>query len=235
MRTVQLGHPRMKTEPTLERRTFLTATAATVVASVAGCGDDEGASVRPGSPDAGGGSDATRSLDAGSSDAASSDAGQPASEAGTSALESSSTTSSTASRSSSADGASNSETHPSTGATSTFGDTSSAATSTDVPESDACFEGGGTEGGIEDAGPGVLCSTNTDNGNHCHALVVPQIDVESGISQATYLLEDGGTGHTHTVTLTAYDFFYLQAGVATKVESTEQAGHTHTCLITCSV
>jgi uncharacterized RmlC-like cupin family protein len=80
----------------------------------------------------------------------------------------------------------------------------------------------------------VLCATNTDNGSHCHALVIPQGDVDSGFAEATYTLEDGGTGHSHTVTVTAYDFFYLDAGIPHTIVSTEEAGHSHPCLITCA-
>lgn len=121
--------------------------------------------------------------------------------------------------------------------TSLSSETSSGADSTtvEVPADDACFESGGTDGGMgQDAGGGGLCSTNTDNGDHCHPLAVPQSDIDAGFAEATYNLEDGGTGHTHTVTITAYDTFYLQAGIARELESTTDAGHSHLCVITCS-
>lgn len=86
----------------------------------------------------------------------------------------------------------------------------------------------------QDAGGGVLCSTNTDNGDHCHPFVLPQSDIDEGFAEATYNLEDGGTGHTHTVTLSTYDVLYLQAGIPKEVVSSTEAGHNHVCLITCA-
>ena len=63
--------------------------------------------------------------------------------------------------------------------------------------------------------------------------MVPQSDASAGFAEATYILEDGGTGHTHTVTVTAYDFFYLDAGIAPSLVSGEDAGHYHVCQISC--
>lgn len=231
----------------IERRLFLATTAATVLAHATSCGDDESGGLPGGSSDAGG-TDAGAGADA----SARSDAGA------TSPVTTNSVTSTPAATSTSVDGgatASHGETqYPSVdastgegtsssdgsappGETSTAGGTGTASdtSSGGVPTNDACFEGGGTDGLVDDAGAGVLCSTNTDNGDHCHALVIPQSDVSSGVIEATYVLEDGGTGHTHTVMLSAYDFFYLQAGTAYSVTSTTDAGHNHTCWITCRV
>jgi hypothetical protein len=92
--------------------------------------------------------------------------------------------------------------------------------------------GSGGEGGEE--GPGTLtCTADTDNGTHSHPLTIPPEDVERGYQDAPYILEDGGTGHTHTVELTAYEFIYLVGGSPAMPISSEDNGHTHECRITC--
>jgi hypothetical protein len=89
---------------------------------------------------------------------------------------------------------------------------------------------GGTSGS---GGSSYACKTVTDNGHHSHPLTVPGSDVLRGYQDAPYLLEDGGTGHAHTVSLSAYEFLYLQAGVTVVVPSSNAQGHTHDCLISC--
>jgi hypothetical protein len=94
---------------------------------------------------------------------------------------------------------------------------------------------GGTGGNSGGGGGTLTCTTETDNGNHAHNLVVPPSDVERGYQDkgVPYVLEDGGTGHMHTLMLTDYEFLYLQAdGTFTKASSME-AGHSHQCVITC--
>jgi hypothetical protein len=239
----------MSTAKTFERRLFLTSAAATVVANVAGCGDDDGGTpggvTDAGNIDAGGsdagGSDASAGVidasiptDAGSAtnetsttlgpDAAPTSSDGPASSGGTGPISETSSPSLDASTSGATSGANNSS------------QSSQASTTDSLESSTDTFEGGGTDGGLgDDAGAGVLCSTNTSNGDHSHPLEIPQDDIESGFGDKTYLLEDGGTGHTHTVTITAYDFLFLQAGTEYPIESTTDAGHSHTCLITCPV
>jgi hypothetical protein len=95
-------------------------------------------------------------------------------------------------------------------------------------------------GGLDGAGAGgmegnaLVCTADTDNGMHAHPLTVPGSHVDRGYPDDSYLLEDGGTGHTHRLILTAYDFVYLRAGVSRERESSEEAGHVHTCVITCA-
>jgi len=79
-----------------------------------------------------------------------------------------------------------------------------------------------------------VCMTETTNGSHSHPLNVPASDVQRGYQDAPYPLEDGGTGHTHTVEVTAYDFLYLQGGTPVTKMSTNDAGHMHPCVITCT-
>ena len=100
--------------------------------------------------------------------------------------------------------------------------------------------GGGTSGGGTggdgtggDGGGTYTCVTNTDNGDHSHPLVVPGEDVLD-FAEHSYILEDGGTGHTHTVALTAYDYIFLQDGSTVTAISSETEGHSHDCEITCS-
>lgn len=225
---------------TLVRRTFLASTTASVVAAVAACertnSDDRNTvSTGPGSADAGPNTPANTT--------GSSIAGSHPSTGESSKTHSRSSSESTASadaglpdasyvEAGSPDADTNLTSHEQT---SSSVETSSEQTSEEpIPADDACFEGGGTDGGTtDDAGAGVLCSTNTDNGNHCHALRVPPSVATAGVLEATYTLEDGGTGHTHTVTLSAYDFTYLEFGIPITRLSSDEAGHSHPCLITC--
>ena len=82
-------------------------------------------------------------------------------------------------------------------------------------------------------GTSLTCSADV-MGDHTHPLTVPGSDVEQSFQEAPYILEDGGTGHTHTLELSAYDFAYLQAGATATVPSSETNAHTHQCVITCT-
>ncbi|HXJ21791.1 MAG TPA: hypothetical protein VMT03_16320 [Polyangia bacterium] len=93
--------------------------------------------------------------------------------------------------------------------------------------------GAGAAGG--DGGTTIMCTSVVEMVlNHTHPLTVPGSDVERGYQDTPYLLEDGGTGHTHTLTLSGYDFAYLQAGVTRSVESSTTLDHTHPCDVTCT-
>jgi hypothetical protein len=94
--------------------------------------------------------------------------------------------------------------------------------------------GGGGAGGMDDGGGTTYACTHSMTGSHTHPLTIPGSDVERGYQDAPYLLEDGGTGHTHALTLTAYDFAYLQAGATQMVDSSTTLGHLHTCSIACT-
>jgi hypothetical protein len=82
-------------------------------------------------------------------------------------------------------------------------------------------------------GSSYVCKTETDNGNHSHPLTIPGNDILRGYQDAPYVLEDGGTGHTHTIELSAYDFVYLAGGVTVIAPSSFNQGHAHYCAITC--
>jgi hypothetical protein len=93
--------------------------------------------------------------------------------------------------------------------------------------------GSGAAGG--DGGAGIMCASVVEVVmNHTHPLTVPGSDVERAYQDAPYLLENGGTGHTHTLTLSGYDWAYLQAGVTRTVDSSTDLDHSHPCDITCT-
>jgi hypothetical protein len=95
--------------------------------------------------------------------------------------------------------------------------------------------GGAPTGGTcptSDAGGGFSCGT-TMTGTHMHPLTICGADVEAGFDK-TFTLESGGTGHTHMLALTTYDFVYLQAGATIMRDSTTTNAHLHTCSITCT-
>jgi hypothetical protein len=103
--------------------------------------------------------------------------------------------------------------------------------------------GGGTGGGGMNcggdpapmSGTGMLvCVAVTDNCDHSHPLTIPPSDIEAGFQTAPYILQDGGTGHTHTLELDSYEFVYLNAGVAMEHESTVTLGHSHLCRMNCA-
>jgi hypothetical protein len=99
-----------------------------------------------------------------------------------------------------------------------------------------CSDDGATGGtcpaGADGGSAGYLCG-NTMTGDHMHPLTICGADVQVGADK-TYALAAGGTGHTHMLTLSAYDFLYLQAGVMIMRDSTTTNAHLHTCSITCT-
>jgi hypothetical protein len=93
--------------------------------------------------------------------------------------------------------------------------------------------GGANACGPADGGTQYSCGT-TMTGDHMHPLTICNADVQAAPEQKTYTLADGGTGHMHMVTLSVYDFLYLQAGTTIMRESTTTNAHLHTCSITCT-
>ena len=65
-----------------------------------------------------------------------------------------------------------------------------------------------------------------------HTLTIPAADVIAG-TQQTYTLADNGSGHTHTVVVTAADFAALQQNVGV-VKASSAFGHTHSVAINCA-
>jgi hypothetical protein len=108
-----------------------------------------------------------------------------------------------------------------------------------APAAGGAPETGGTAGtGGSETGGTLVCSGSTDQyadaEGHTHDITIPQEDVDAGSQSEPWLLEDGGTGHAHSLTLSAYDWLYLGPGYDLYVTSTEEEGHSHKTLITCT-
>ena len=92
-------------------------------------------------------------------------------------------------------------------------------------------------GGDAGGGSTLVCTTETNNGDHSHPLTIPPEHVERlyGEKGVPYVLEAGGTGHTHTLELQAYEYLELRGGTTMVVmeESSSTNDHTHNCIITC--
>lgn len=109
--------------------------------------------------------------------------------------------------------------------------------------------GGMGTGGMRDAGLDAMDGASADStggtfmcmstvevtNNHTHPLTIPPSDVERGSQAAPYVLQNGGTGHTHMLELTAYDFVYLQAGSMIMRESSTDNNHSHQCDLLCTM
>jgi len=95
-------------------------------------------------------------------------------------------------------------------------------------------ESGGTTDCHKSGSGGTNACTFTMTGSHMHGLQIPPADVKAG-NDHTYVLEDCGTGHTHMLMVTMYDFAYLQAGAMRMIDSTTTSSHLHSVSITCPV
>ena len=93
----------------------------------------------------------------------------------------------------------------------------------------------GGSGGSGGGGEMYVCTADTNNGTHSHPLTIPGADIDRGMQDAPYILEDGGTGHTHTLELAVYEFAYLKGGTPWTVTSSMDAGHSHSFVVTCVV
>jgi hypothetical protein len=104
--------------------------------------------------------------------------------------------------------------------------------------SDEGDDGGtGGKGGMGGMDSKYTCTADTmeaSNGNnHSHPLTIPGSDIERGYQDAPYILEDGGTGHTHTLELAAYEWAYLAGGSPIEAPSSTDAGHSHNVKVNC--
>lgn len=70
--------------------------------------------------------------------------------------------------------------------------------------------------------------THTPN----HTLFISKDDVNAGVEK-TYTLENNGSGHIHSVTVTAADFATLRTNTSIRLTSTNNASHTHLVDIGC--
>jgi hypothetical protein len=86
-----------------------------------------------------------------------------------------------------------------------------------------------------DGGSGGYTCGNTMTGDHMHPLTICGADVVAPpTDKKTFTLADGGTGHTHMVELSVYDFLYLSAGTTVMKDSTTTNAHLHTVTINCT-
>jgi len=90
--------------------------------------------------------------------------------------------------------------------------------------------GGETESASSDL---VSCATPVISANHGHALVLPQADIEAG-EEKTYSIK-GSSGHDHLLTVTEAQFAVLAGGGSVTIVSSNDAGHTHSVTVRCSV
>lgn len=87
-----------------------------------------------------------------------------------------------------------------------------------------------TDGSCTQNGTNVdIQVTHTPN----HTLTVSRDDVNAGAAK-TYTLENNGSGHTHTITLTGEDFTMLRNNVGLRKTSTTDSGHNHQITISCA-
>jgi hypothetical protein len=102
--------------------------------------------------------------------------------------------------------------------------------------------GGSSTGGSATGGSGggarmFVCTVNrmpvSAGTEHSHPLMIPGSDIDRGYQEAPYPLEDGGTGHTHTLEFAAYEWPYLAGGTEIDAPSSEDAGHFHTVWVSC--
>lgn len=94
--------------------------------------------------------------------------------------------------------------------------------------------GGNGAGGAAGTGGALYTCMHSMTGTHMHPLTIPSSDIERGFQDAPYTLEDGGTCHTHTLELNAYDYAYLQAGATRMIDSSMTSNHLHTVTISCT-
>jgi hypothetical protein len=94
--------------------------------------------------------------------------------------------------------------------------------------------GGAGAGGAAGSGGSSTTCVNSMTGTHMHPLTIPGADIDRGAQDAPYLLQDGGTGHTHTLELSIYDFAYLHAGATRMIDSSTTNNHLHTVTVTCT-
>lgn len=71
--------------------------------------------------------------------------------------------------------------------------------------------------------------THTPN----HSFTVSRDDINAGVEK-TYILENNGSGHTHTLTLTSDEFNQLKNNIGLRKPSTTDSGHSHQVTVSCA-
>lgn len=86
------------------------------------------------------------------------------------------------------------------------------------------------DGNCQDNGTHVdIQITHTPN----HTLLISRDDVNAGAPK-TYTLENNGSGHTHTLSLTNEDFTMLKNNIGLRKNSSADAGHSHLVNVSCA-
>lgn len=75
-------------------------------------------------------------------------------------------------------------------------------------------------------------SATSISSNHGHSLVVSREDVNAG-SEKEYSIQ-GGSGHSHLITVTAANFNTLSTNQSITVQSSTDDNHTHSVTISCA-
>lgn len=102
-----------------------------------------------------------------------------------------------------------------------------------------CSGGGGSDApntALDDGGSCIVNGTQVEIQvvhSPNHTLLISKDDINAGV-QKTFTLENNGSGHVHTVTLSAADFASLRTNTAIQLISTNNAGHTHTVAVGCA-
>lgn len=89
---------------------------------------------------------------------------------------------------------------------------------------------------LDDGGSCIVNGTQIDIENvHTpnHTLLVSKDDINAGVTK-TFTLENNGSGHIHTITLTAADFASLRTNTVVRLTSSTDAGHSHDVAVGCA-
>lgn len=129
-----------------------------------------------------------------------------------------------------------------TGGSATGGSaTGGSATGGSATGGSSMLTGGSSTGGSATGGSGggrmYVCTVSrmpvSSGTEHTHPLMIPGSDIDRGYQDAPYPLEDGGTGHTHTLEFAPYEWAFLAGGSEIDSPTSEDAGHFHTVWTTC--
>jgi hypothetical protein len=125
-----------------------------------------------------------------------------------------------------------------TGGSATGGSaTGGSATGGSVMSNGGSPTGGSATGGSGGGQPTYVCTVNrmpvSSGTEHTHPLMIPGSDIDRGYQDRPYPLEDGGTGHTHTLEFAPYEWPELKGGNEIDAPTTEDAGHFHTVWVSC--
>jgi hypothetical protein len=88
-----------------------------------------------------------------------------------------------------------------------------------------------TNGGTGGTSSGGGACGSTIGTNHGHAVTVTKADAMAGVAK-TYDIQ-GGSDHSHTLSISAAQFAMLAAGDPVTITSSNDAGHDHAVTVSC--